>query len=131
MQKKFLRTSVLTLVMGLSLLTESLAMAPDMDYFRAHSASRKNKIEAYKKEASGCYNAWNNKKPDKFGNKLNATMPGLASGLEHERWPEAGWESTSPNTGIHNVGCDSCMALSRAVAKMLKDGIVCEARECL
>lgn len=128
MQKKFLRTSVLTLVMGLSLLTASHAMDPDAER-ETSPAKIKRKIEAYQSESDMCYNLWREQTPDINGNRLLNSYLGEYTEREHERglWGRA--HEVNKKTGIHSGGCRQCSKMDQAVDAMISKKKEYDARE--
>ena len=135
MQKKFLRTSVLTLVMGLSLLTASHAMDPDWELERTSIPKITMRINSYQKESTEC-NARMTQLQMRGASARHGAFPGLRhegpfSGLTHDREKSGhgGWKSSK--TGIHVPGCLACQTLDAAVSAMVREKKVYDARDFL
>ena len=135
MQKKFLRTSILTLVIGLSLLTEIHAMDPDAEYQRPNDAKLVAHIVSYQRESNECRTKLHQIKlrEDYEGSKIvgNHRHVGNASSLYHDREKSrhTGWMSSE--TGIHVPGCYACAILDSTVRAMVRDMMIYDARDFL
>lgn len=131
MQKKFLRTSVLTLVAGLSLLATSHAMAPDAETDHTARARLNGRIQTYIKESDICVENYY-KMPDDGGYIGASSSVGLYSGIPHIREAGVKGRTAFRGKGGVNLGgpdCSGCKTLDTTVNAMLRDGKVYDARD--
>ena len=133
MQKKFLRTSILTLVMGLSLLTASHAMDPDPESQSPNLRTINARIKTYQYESTKCQTRLAllqlTGADAKTGGYRGQSFIGPITGLFHDREKSkhGGWKSSL--TGIHVPGCLACETLDSTVSAMVRDQKVYDARD--